>query len=186
MFYILKRDMASKVYTKKGDKGYTLVMGTRTRFPKYHPRINAIGTVGELNSNVGMIRSYNVGNHDIILKQIQNDLFNIGAGLADTRKEHNISIEIDILEASMDTMSKSLAPLKDFILPTGNQPICFCHIARTVCRRAERAIVELSETEDGLVDPTILSYINRLSDYFFVLARKLSQEMGIIETHWEK
>ena len=84
--------MASKVYTKKGDKGYTLVMGTRARFPKYHSRINAIGNLDELNANVGMIRSCNVGNHDIILKQIQNDLFNIEEGLVDTRKEHSITI----------------------------------------------------------------------------------------------
>lgn len=178
--------MASKVYTKKGDKGYTLVMGTRVRVPKYHNRICAIGTVDELNSFVGLIRSTSEGSHDIILEQIQNDLFNIGAGLADTRKEHDITLNTEILERSMDVMSKSLEPLRNFILPAGNIAMCYCHVARTVCRRAEREIVRLAETEEDAVDDNILGYINRLSDYFFVLGRKISKDSGTPEVVWSQ
>lgn len=177
--------MASKVYTKKGDKGYTLVMGTRVRVPKYHPRICAIGTVDELNSFVGLIRS-NLTNrgYDATLSRVQKDLFNIGTGLADTRKEHNILLNIEVLERDMDIMSKSLQPLRNFILPAGNNAMCYCHVARTVCRRAEREIVKLGETEEGSVDDNILCYINRLSDYFFVLARAISKDTETMEVIW--
>jgi len=181
--------MASKVYTKKGDKGNTLVMGTRVRVPKCHPRIEAVGSIDELNSYVGMVRSFDFSETEIevetVLKQIQNDLFTIGARLADVRNDSNkINIDVTILENSMDTMSKSLEPLKNFILPTGSQTICYCHLSRTVCRRAERNLVKLSKTDD--VDADILGYINRLSDYFFVLARYLGSEYNIPETIWKK
>ena len=168
--------MASKVYTKKGDKGNTSVMGTRNRYLKSHPRIEAVGSIDELNSYVGMVRSFNFPDDidfGIVLKQIQNDLFTIGARLADVRNDNNkINIDVTILEKSMDTMSISLEPLKNFILPAGSQSICYCHLSRTVCRRAERNLVKLLET-DEYIDADILGYINRLSDYFFVLARYL-------------
>lgn len=178
--------MASKVYTKKGDKGKTLVLGTRVRVPKYHPRIEAVGSIDELNSYVGMVRSFDFSDDvEKVLERIQNDLFTIGAKLADVRNNNDkINIDVTILENSMDTMSKSLEPLKNFILPTGNHTICYCHLSRTVCRRAERNLVKLSETD--YVDADILGYINRLSDYFFVVARYLGSEYNILETIWKK
>ena len=176
--------MASKVYTKKGDKGCTMVMGCQDRLPKCNPRIEAIGGLDELNSYVGLIRSYKVVGNDVILEQIQNDLFIIGARLADTREDIVMTISTDILESSMDIMSKSIPPLKNFILPAGPRDVCYCHIARTTCRRAERTIVKLARSEEGAVDPVILGYINRLSDYFFVLSRFLSHAKGIPETIW--
>lgn len=184
--------MASKVYTKKGDQGYTLVMGTRTRFPKCHPRIEAVGSIDELNCYVGMVRSYIEIDTplDNVLNRIQNDLFTIGAKLADVSDDKigvtPINIDVNVLETSMDGMSKTIQPLKNFILPTGNQVICYCHLSRTVCRRAERNLVRLSELEESGVDKHILSYINRLSDYFFVLARYLGSEFDIPETIWKK
>ncbi len=176
--------MAQKIYTRKGDEGYTSIMGTRDRYIKSDPRIEAIGTIDELNSYVGLIRSYNVRDHDIVLKWVQNDLFIIGASLAnfnyDCNRDH-ISYQIDVneLEQRMDAMSKELKPLTNFILPGGHHIISFCHVARTVCRRAERSLVAVEN-----IDKTILSYINRLSDYFFVLARKLAQENNIDEVIW--
>jgi len=181
--------MANKVYTKKGDKGSTSVMGTRERFHKYHSRIEAIGNVDELNSYVGMIRSFMDSDTilDNLLNRVQNDLFSIGARLADVRscskKDTPIRLDVSILEQAMDNMSKSLEPLRNFILPTGNQVMCYCHLTRTVCRRAERNIVKLSE--ESSVDDHILSYINRLSDYFFVLSRYLGSESKIKETIWK-
>ena len=178
--------MASKVYTKKGDKGNTSVMGTILRVPKCHSRIEALGSIDELNSYVGMVRSFDFSDDvETVLEIIQNDLFTIGARLADVRNDNNkINIDVTILENSMDIMSKSLEPLRNFILPTGSQTICYCHLSRTVCRRAERNLVKLSETDD--VDAYILGYINRLSDYFFVLARYLGSEYNIPETIWKK
>jgi cob(I)alamin adenosyltransferase len=181
---MFKYKMAQKIYTRKGDEGYTSIMGTRTRYLKSDPRIEAIGTIDELNSYIGLIRSFNVADHDMVLKWVQNDLFNIGANLAnfnyDPNRDH-ISYQIDVngLEQKMDAMSKELKPLTNFILPGGNQLISFCHVARTVCRRAERSLVEVEN-----IDRSILSYINRLSDYFFVLARKLAQENNIEEVIW--
>ncbi len=180
---------AQKIYTRKGDKGYTQVMGTRIKISKCNPRIEAIGSVDELNCWVGMIKHYS---DDYDLTHIQNDLFSIGSSLADTKKYPNKdltmkTLTIDILEQNMDLMSKNLDPLKNFILPGGNKAMCHCHIARTVCRRAERAIVQLAEIDssiDGVIDPNILKYINRLSDYFFVLARHIAKNEGICETIW--
>ena len=204
--------MASKVYTKKGDKGYTSVMGTRNKLPKNNNRLKAIGSVDELNSFVGLVRAgidnyvdnyqQNVlerfKKHNEVLSQIQNNLFDIGAKLADVTPtvlevkscDSNesgdrtpLTVGLEELENSMDEMSRLLEPLKNFILPAGNLPISYCHVARTVCRRAERKIVSLNNEFDNS-DPYILKYINRLSDYFFVLARMLCQDMGIQEVIW--
>jgi cob(I)alamin adenosyltransferase len=172
--------MAQKIYTRKGDRGYTSIMGTNTRYKKSDSRLEAIGTIDELNSYVGMLRSFNIGDHDIILKSVQNDLFTIGSNLA-TFGDINIIYQLDVdnMEKRMDVMSSELEPLKNFILPGGSQLISFCHIARTVCRRAERCLVEVSD-----VNNDILVYINRLSDYFFVLARKLAKENNVEEIIW--
>ena len=199
--------MASKVYTKKGDKGYTSVMGTRTKLPKNNNRIKAIGSVDELNSFVGLVRASidnyvdnyhqnvleRIKKHNEVLSQIQNNLFDIGAKLADVTptvsgglspdSNDPLTVGLEELETSMDEMSRLLEPLKNFILPAGNLPISYCHVARTVCRRAERKIVSLNNEFDN-IDNNILKYINRLSDYFFVLARMLCQDMGIQEVIW--
>ena len=194
--------MASKVYTKKGDKGYTSVMGTSERLLKSHRRIEAIGTVDELNSYVGVLRSFPSSPQEILvtLEKIQNDLFNVGASLANVRTSEDsirfepssdgsngrrpadIKLNIQELETEMDEMSTHLEPLKNFILPAGSQSICFCHVARTVARRAERKIIKLalSETINGI----ILPYMNRLSDYFFVLARYLAVILKEKEVIW--
>lgn len=195
--------MAQKIYTRKGDKGYTSIMGTRERYRKSDPRIEAIGTIDELNSYVGMIRSYkyygpdngdnntknNVGDHDNILKLIQNDLFSIGSSLAffDNSFQITYQLPVESMEQIMDIMSEKLSPLKNFILPGGNQLTSFCHIARTVCRRAERCLVSINSADnssDREIDENILKYINRLSDYFFVLSRTLSKENNIDEIIW--
>ncbi len=177
--------MAAKVYTKKGDKGFTSVMGTSERLLKSHRRIEAIGTVDELNSYVGVLRSFSPKflpeNILATLEKIQNDLFNIGAALANV-KIYNITLSVWKLETEMDEMSKHLKPLKNFILPAGSQSICFCHVARTVTRRSERKITKLALSET--IDQAILGYINRLSDYFFVLARYLAVILNEEEVIW--
>ena len=178
--------MASKVYTKKGDKGKTSIIGTRERFPKCHLILQAVGAIDELNAHIGMVRSYDIGLHKLVLEQIQDDLFVIGAELANAREE-KCDVDVEFLEHTMDQMSTQIEPLRNFILPAGNQAICHCHIARTVCRRAERIIVELEVFHASHpVDSTIFSYVNRLSDYLFILSRKLGQEMNIPETIWKK
>ena len=178
--------MASKVYTKKGDKGKTSIIGTRERYPKCHLILQAVGGVDELNAHIGMVRSYDIGLHKLVLEQIQDDLFVIGAELANAVEE-KCDVSVKFLEDAMDTMSKEIEPLRNFILPAGNQAICSCHIARTVCRRVERVIVELETFHAShTIDSTIFSYINRLSDYLFVLSRKLGQEMEVPETIWKK
>ncbi len=179
-----------KVYTKTGDDGTTgLVGGNRVK--KYDLRLECYGTVDELNSCIGVIRSYNIS-EDIkeVLIQIQNKLFNIGSRLASDEKGEsftaNLSIkkaDIEFLEGSIDGFEDGLPGLTSFILPGGELSAAQCHMARTICRRAERRIVEFSEQNE--VQQEIVEYMNRLSDLFFVLARKLSYENGIKETEWK-
>ena len=182
--------MASKVYTKKGDKGLTS-LNSNIRLSKADKRIEAIGTVDELNCHVGMLRALIKSSDMIItdLEKVQNDLFVIGSKLAaepiiiDNKGNLlDINLYTKLMEECMDRMSNKLKPLKNFILPAGNQLICSCHIARTVTRRAERSLVKLNKHE--IVHPDILIYINRLSDYFFVLARYFSFIMDEPEVIW--
>jgi cob(I)alamin adenosyltransferase len=190
--------MASKIYTKKGDAGYTSVMGTRDKYPKSHPRLDAVGTVDELNSHVGLLRSYvssevSLDREINIIEQIQNTLFEIGSELAmieydPEAKFNSYDDEIKQLESEMDIMSKNLTPLKNFILPAGPPIVCQAHIARVVTRRAERSVnkVMLNAKKYGeIINPDLIRYINRLSDYFFVLARFLSHHLNIPETIWK-
>ena len=184
-----------KIYTKTGDDGTTALFGG-TRVSKHHIRINSYGTVDELNSWVGMLRDQGVESHDAgVLLQIQNHLFTMGAMLAtDPEKAKlksgkdrlNIPLlhedDIQLLESEIDQMNKSLPQMTHFILPGGHPTVSTCHIARTVCRRAERMTSLLHEIEP--VEEHILSYINRLSDYFFVLARKLSAQLNVDEIKW--
>ncbi|MBT8271731.1 MAG: cob(I)yrinic acid a,c-diamide adenosyltransferase [Bacteroidia bacterium] len=184
-----------KIYTKTGDKGTTSLFGG-TRLPKHHIRIESYGTVDELNSYLGLLCDQEIKTeYKAKLNQIQHNLFTIGSTLAtdpekDKRKDGksrlNISLidesAIAFLETEMDTMDKSLPPMTHFILPGGHQTVSFCHIARCVCRRAERLVVALSEQET--VPGEVLTYLNRLSDYLFVLARKLTQDLGAEEVKW--
>ena len=177
-----------KIYTKTGDKGYTSLIGG-TRVPKHHLRIESYGTVDELNSYIGMIRDQDIAAYDKqVLKEIQDRLFTIGSSLASDPERSKMIIpdlheaDIELLEKEIDNMNEQLPELRHFILPGGNNAISFCHIARCVCRRAERLAVHLSE--ESKVDEKVNVYLNRLSDYLFVLARKIGSEQNIAENQW--
>ncbi|MGB5362848.1 MAG: cob(I)yrinic acid a,c-diamide adenosyltransferase [Aureibaculum sp.] len=184
-----------KIYTKTGDKGKTSLFGG-TRVPKYDLRIEAYGTVDELNSYIGLLRDQKIDNHTSkSLLKIQNELFTIGSMLAtppakETLKSGKERLDIPkisfeqilFLEQEIDLMEKELTPMTHFILPGGHQTVSFCHIARCICRRAERLVVQLHEAEP--LNEYILSYLNRLSDYLFVLARKLSVDYKSKEIPW--
>ncbi|MEZ4956133.1 MAG: cob(I)yrinic acid a,c-diamide adenosyltransferase [Saprospiraceae bacterium] len=179
--------MAFKIYTKTGDAGETGLFGGR-RLPKSHLRIDGYGTVDELNSYIGLLRDTVENEHyRNILKEIQDRLFTIGANLATdpsknlTPPDINVK-DIQLLETEMDEMEKDLPLLKNFILPGGHTTVSFCHIARTVCRRAERLVVALHLTEP--VEPLLIQYLNRLSDYLFMLSRKLGKDLGAEEVIW--
>jgi cob(I)alamin adenosyltransferase len=177
-----------KIYTKTGDKGYTSLIGG-VRVPKYHIRIDAYGTVDELNSWIGLIGDQDIDEHDKqTLKHIQDRLFTIGSSLAADPEKSQMVIpdlqdqDIDLLEGEMDTMNIRLPELRNFILPGGSNAISYCHIARCVCRRAERITVHLAEESE--VDEKVIIYLNRLSDYLFTLARKSAHENNIPENQW--
>jgi cob(I)alamin adenosyltransferase len=177
-----------KIYTKTGDKGFTSLIGG-TRVPKHHIRIESYGTVDELNSYIGLIRDQEISEHDKdLLKEIQDRLFTIGSSLAADPERSKMIIpdlkleDIELLEQEMDKMNEILPELKHFILPGGSTAISFCHVARCVCRRAERLSVELSTESE--VDEKVNIYLNRLSDYLFVLARKIGNELQIPENQW--
>lgn len=177
-----------KIYTKTGDSGYTSLIGG-TRVPKSHLRIESYGTVDELNSYIGLIWGQQIDGQDrLVLKEIQDRLFTIGASLAadpekSTMKTPDLNLsDIVLLETEMDRMEAVLPQLKHFILPGGNDAISFCHLARCVCRRAERITVALAE--ESFVDEKVKVYLNRLSDYLFVLARKIGHDQNITENKW--
>ncbi|MFD1258831.1 cob(I)yrinic acid a,c-diamide adenosyltransferase [Mucilaginibacter terrae] len=177
-----------KIYTKTGDKGFTSLIGG-SRVAKYHIRIESYGTVDELNAYLGLIADQDIlPHHQQILKQIQERLFTIGASLAadpdkpDIIKPDLTTADIDLLEQEMDMMDKQLPPLKHFILPGGNNAISYCHVARCVCRRTERITVQLAE--ESSVDENVIVYLNRLSDYLFMLARQIGHEQGVKENKW--
>jgi cob(I)alamin adenosyltransferase len=179
-----------KIYTKTGDKGETSLIGG-TRVPKYHERIEAYGTLDELNSFVGHLRDHISDNHlRAILLNIQENLFTAESLLA-TDPEKAVTrplpklTEKNVLELEheIDAMNLHLSPLSSFILPGGHPLVSLCHICRTVCRRGEREIIKLSV---GMaVDETVIKYINRLSDYFFVLARKVAFLNNIPDLPWK-
>lgn len=177
-----------KIYTKTGDQGQTSLIGG-TRVPKHHLRIESYGTVDELNSYIGLIRDQQVSEHQQnLLKEIQDRLFTIGSALASDPEKSKMKIpdlhqeDIELLEKEIDTMTADLPELRHFILPGGSNAISFCHLARCVCRRAERICVHLSE--DSFVDEKVMVYLNRLSDYLFVLSRKLCFDNQIEENKW--
>ncbi|MBB6325491.1 cob(I)alamin adenosyltransferase [Algoriphagus iocasae] len=178
-----------KIYTKTGDKGITSLLGG-LRVPKSDLRIDAYGTIDELNSYIGLLRDQDVNQDRAdLLKEIQDRLFTIGADLATVPGKENVKKpdlhfeDIAMLELEMDKMEESLPPLTAFILPGGHQSVSFCHLARTVCRRAERITVELASFEQ--VSDLVIQYLNRLSDFLFVLGRAMGQELGVEETTWK-
>ena len=179
--------MAFKIYTKTGDKGETALFGGK-RLPKSDPRIEAYGTVDELNSWMGLLgAAMEPAEQKSQLQEIQNRLFTIGSMLAaDPSKQLNIPTlsesHIHFLEGAIDAMEQTLPPLKSFILPGGHPLVAQCHIARCVCRRAERRVVALSAAE--AVSPLVVQYLNRLSDYLFVLSRFIGQGLGAPEIPW--
>ncbi len=184
-----------KIYTKTGDKGSTSLFGGN-RVAKHHIRIDAYGTTDELNSWLGLLRDQDIDDHyKNNLIKIQENLFTLGAILAtpseklflkNGKKRLNIQWideeHIKFLEQEIDLMDNSLPPMTHFVLPGGHTTVSFCHIARTICRRAERNVSHLNENEP--VDMLVMQYLNRLSDYLFVLARKLSFEIGADEIKW--
>ena len=184
-----------KIYTKTGDKGTTALFGG-TRVLKSNIRIDSYGTVDELNAYIGLIRDQNINpEYQTLISIIQHKLFTIGAILATAPEKallkngkarlniEKISIEdIERLEHEMDQMNTKLPEMTHFILPGGHQTVSFCHVARCICRRAERLMVALNDVEP--IEANALAYINRLSDYLFVLARKLSSDLQAEEVKW--
>jgi cob(I)alamin adenosyltransferase len=178
-----------KIYTRKGDKGETSLIGG-SRVPKFDLRIECYGTVDELNSVVGMLRDLSDCEYckDTLL-EIQDRLFTIESHLAADSEKAILELpglnqkDIVFLEKEIDRMNEGLAELTHFILPGGHIAVSWAHIARTVCRRAERHIIKLSTQAE--VESLILQYINRLSDYFFVLARRLAFDLKVAENQWK-
>ena len=183
--------MSTKIYTKTGDLGKTTLIGG-TRVPKSHLRIESYGTVDELNSFIGFLDDQLTDERSKkTLKEIQDRLFTIGSSLAcDPDKEPKMKLpdlkeeDIMLLENEIDEMNKVLKPMKSFILPGGSMAVSSAHIARCVCRRAERVCVNMLEHE-MFIDPLVVKYLNRLSDHLFVLARYIAYLTGISEAEWK-
>lgn len=178
-----------KIYTKTGDDGTTGLFGGK-RVPKSDLRIDTYGTVDELNSFLGLLRDQDVNkSRESLLIEIQDRLFTIGSILAtepgNTRVKtpHLIEADIELLEKEIDKMDSELEPMRFFVLPGGHPSVSFGHVARTVCRRAERLVITLDQQEK--VDPLVIRYLNRLSDYLFVLCRMMTKELGTAETPWK-
>lgn len=178
-----------KIYTKTGDKGTTALFGGK-RVSKADLRIETYGTVDELNAYIGLVRDQeiNAGRKNILI-EIQDRLFTIGSILATEPGNTKVKVpalaeqDVAFLEKEIDAMEAGLPPMKSFVLPGGHSSVSFCHVARTVCRRAERLVIALNAQEktDGL----IIQYLNRLSDYLFVLSRKMTAELGAEESPWK-
>jgi cob(I)alamin adenosyltransferase len=177
-----------RVYTRTGDTGETSLSGG-TRVQKDHPRLEAYGTVDELNSHIGLLQCTipDIGEKNR-LTRIQNRIFIVSSNLAVDSEGLLMKLpailheDITELENAMDMLLDQIPPLSNFVLPAGHQLVASCHIARTVCRRAERRIIALSR--EVAIDPILISYINRLSDYLFVLARKTAYDLGVGEVIW--
>ncbi|WP_161888813.1 cob(I)yrinic acid a,c-diamide adenosyltransferase [Pontibacter russatus] len=178
-----------KLYTKTGDKGTTSLIGG-TRVPKSDLRIEAYGTIDELNSYIGLVRDQEVNQVRAgVLKEVQDRLFTIGALLATDPAKSKMKTpdlheeDIALLEQEIDSMTANVPPLRAFVLPGGHPSVSFCHVARCVCRRAERLAIHLQE--HAPVAELIIKYLNRLSDYLFALCRKMTQELGAEEVTWK-
>ena len=179
----------SKIYTKTGDKGTTSLIGG-TRLSKDHTKIEAYGSVDELNAWIGVLADAPENKErNAFLKEIQDRLFTIGAELASEPEQNKKKLpelfesDIVVLEKEMDSYNEVIPTLRAFVLPGGHPLVSFAHVARTVCRRSERQVIALSHNED--VNPLIIKYLNRLSDYLFVLSRKITQEQNAPEIAWK-
>ncbi len=178
-----------KIYTRTGDTGTTGLLGG-TRVPKDHLRIEAYGTVDELNSHLGMLRDLAAPHHHALIVEVQNNLFAIGSRLASSSEEEATrfhvplltTADIEVLERAMDAMDAELEPMRNFILPGGHPTVSQAHIARTVCRRAERRVVQLAAHEP--LPEIAVQYLNRLSDLLFMMARHLGKLHGVADTPW--
>lgn len=183
--------MAQKIYTKTGDLGKTSLIGG-TKVPKNHLRIETYGTIDELNSFIGLIGDHVTAIHTkSTLKEIQDRLFTVGSSLAcDPEKEPKMKIpdlhegDISLLEKEIDKMNDAIPPMKSFVLPGGHVSVSTIHIARCVCRRCERLCVNMQQ-QDMFVEPLVIKYINRLSDYLFILARYTGHQLGVEEVPWK-
>jgi len=183
--------MSGKIYTRTGDKGTTSLIGG-TKVPKSHLRIEAYGTVDELNSYIGLCRDLLTDEKvKALLREVQDRLFTVGSALAcDPVKEPGLKIpdlketDVTLLEKDMDSMNEVLPPMKHFVLPGGHTAVSHLHIARCVCRRAERNCVRLS-MEGSDVEPIITKYLNRLSDHLFVLSRYIAHQLKVEEIPWK-
>ena len=181
-----------KVYTKTGDKGETSLVGGQ-RVSKCCQRLESYGTVDELNSHIGVLISHISDEADrAFLTDVQGKLFVVGGYLATDNSTHevrrgNIVTEdmVKALETEIDRIQELLPPLRLFILPGGSKEASFAHVCRTICRRAERHILRMAE-EGCVVDDNVLAYVNRLSDYFFVLARKLNKDADVEDVVWRR
>jgi cob(I)alamin adenosyltransferase len=179
-----------KIYTKTGDQGKTSLIGG-TRVLKFHPRIEAYGTIDELNSYIGLIRDHDIAPHfKEILLEIQDRLFTAESLVAlDPASKIEVKLpqlhdsDIELLEKEIDAMNEVLPELSSFILPGGHPVVSYCHVARCVCRRAERLIIRLNQSQT--VPDKVIPYLNRLSDYLFVLARRLGKDVNATETLWK-
>lgn len=176
-----------KIYTKTGDKGATSLLGG-TRVSKAHMRIEAYGTVDELNSYLGLLRDLDPAGSAALIQNIQDRLFSIGSSLAaenDRAKEMKPDLtnsDIESLEKAIDEMNEELPQMKNFIIPGGHVSVSHCHIARCICRRAERHVIRMADEE--VVEPNVIMYLNRLSDYLFVLARYWGLKLDVKEIPW--
>jgi len=183
--------MATKIYTKTGDSGKTTLIGG-TRVSKANQRIDAYGTIDELNSFLGWVRDLQTDEATLdLLREIQDRLFTIGSSLAaDPDKDQKMRLpdlreeDITALEHAIDGISAEIPPLRSFVLPGGNPAVSICHVARCVARRAERLTIALVD-EGAFVGPLILPYLNRLSDYLFMLARQTSHRLNVAEIPWK-
>jgi cob(I)alamin adenosyltransferase len=178
-----------KIYTKSGDQGETSLFGGN-RVSKGEDRIEAYGNVDELNSWIGYLKDQDINrSRSSLLEEIQNRLFDIGSSLAAAPGKKNLKIpqlqeaDIHLMENAIDQMETQLEPLRNFILPGGHPAVSFCHVARCVCRRTERSVVRLHRLEK--VDALVIQYLNRLSDYLFVLSRAMARELHAPEVLWK-
>jgi cob(I)alamin adenosyltransferase len=181
----------NRIYTRTGDKG-TTALAAGGRRPKYDLRIEAYGTVDETNACLGMVRVHTVGHEmDPMLARIQNDLFDLGSDLATVETGKPLPYEplritqaqVDRLEREIDQLNEHLSPLRSFVLPGGTPAAAALHLARTVCRRAERRVVELSDRPEEKVSPEAVKYLNRLSDFLFVASRYINDK-GALDVLW--
>lgn len=178
-----------KIYTRTGDKGLTSLIGG-TRVPKFHPRIEVYGTIDELNSYIGLIRDQEIDPHfREVLLVVQDRLFTAESIIAlDPGAETPVKLpslkdsDIIFLEQEIDKMNEVLPELNSFILPGGHPVVSHCHVARCICRRAERHTIRLAQSQP--VDELVIRYLNRLSDFLFVLARRLGKDFDAVETRW--